>query len=183
MFGQSGLDLAMCDTPEIAQTLNIPNSLLYQMSTNETYLAPLRAFKHRRLYANLWNDFLVPLGTSAMLDDEEIRSYHQSIPTSTSSGILHHLPASQSIDKTTYTFHPTYPQRYAHVHHLETMMRRMNSLGWEKLIVYFPSLMPNAHNKIMALTKFYEPIDTWLGYKEGKFVVDNMVEWIESLEL
>jgi len=179
LAGTSGLDLAFCD---VAEFPDLPNSLLYQMATEEYYLAPLKAFSHRRLYANIKNDFLVPLGTSGILDDNEINYYQKALQTTTASGILFRIPANVSIEKDTHTFDPKIAQRYEHSQYLEQMMKGLNSVGWEKLLVYFPSFFPSAHNKIMALTKFYEPFDTWMGYKQGVFIVDDMVKWVESLE-
>lgn len=181
-FGRSGIDMSLSDSPDVT------NSLLYQMATNESYLAALKCFPHRRLYANLWNDFLVPFGTSGIVDDEEIAFYQQGLFTKKDSGILFHLPppslphTHNNSSQYAYTLHPKYPQRYQHAMHVQAMLTGLNSVGWEKLFVYFPSFFPSAHNKIMAMTKFHEPFDTWLGYKEGVFLVDGMVAWIESLE-
>jgi hypothetical protein len=48
------------------------HSLLYEMATMPRYLRPLRAFRRRRVYANLQHDALVPLGTAAFLSNEEV---------------------------------------------------------------------------------------------------------------
>jgi hypothetical protein len=52
---------------------NVTDSLVYKMATEERWLAPLRHFKKRRLYANLEADFVVPLSTAAFLEREEVR--------------------------------------------------------------------------------------------------------------
>ena len=46
-------------------------SLVFDMCTSEEYLGPLRSFKHRRLYAAIQNDFMVPVTTAAFLSDLE----------------------------------------------------------------------------------------------------------------
>lgn len=52
---------------------DVTDSLVYKMGTEERWLAPLRHFKKRRLYANLDADFVVPLSTAAFLEREEVR--------------------------------------------------------------------------------------------------------------
>ena len=45
------------------------DELLLRMSTGARHLAALRAFRRRRLYANLFGDFMVPCGTAAILGE------------------------------------------------------------------------------------------------------------------
>ena len=40
------------------------NQLVFRMCTHDEYLQPLEAFSHRKLYAALANDFMVPLEVS-----------------------------------------------------------------------------------------------------------------------
>jgi hypothetical protein len=63
------------------------------------------------------------------------------------------------------------------------MRKKLDLCGWEKMIVnfngFFNTLLPLAHNKICALTKY----PTWfyngfLGFNEGKFVMDDAAEWL-----
>ena len=57
-FGKTGRDLFHIDESD---------PLIYKMCTEEKYLAPLRAFKRRRLYAAITNDFMVPVSVSHII--------------------------------------------------------------------------------------------------------------------
>lgn len=46
-------------------------SLLYEMSTSEEYLLPLKVFRRRRAYANRRGDFMVPYSTAAFVEPGE----------------------------------------------------------------------------------------------------------------
>lgn len=67
---------------------DVTDSLVYRMSTEERWLAPLRQFKARRLYANLDGDFVVPLSTAAFLERDEVKEIREygknslAVPTS-----------------------------------------------------------------------------------------------------
>lgn len=144
---------------------SLHSSLVFAMATEDEFLAPLRAFKARRLYANLDNDFVVPLGTAAFLDRDEVLRLRQTF--SASSGIVHTIITNGSeSDKGTIPDDP--------VHH---MRRRLDGLGWEKRIVHFPGLLPIAHNKICALNRRVY----WLlnaVFAEGRFVMDDASAWL-----
>ncbi len=180
LLHQTGKELVLHDHPEIE------HALLYQMATNELYLTPLRRFHHKRIYANIVNDGVVPLGTGAILDDDEVDHYRQQISSNTPQGVqfvlthrLHHPDQ--------YHFHSKYPLRYTHTIQLTQMMQGLNSVGWEKHLVYFPPnllpfpLAPSAHNRVLAVTKCHEPIDGWLGFSQGQFLVNDMIQWIIAL--
>lgn len=151
-------------------------TLLFKMATNEAYLSPLRCFSDRRLYANLNRDFVVPLGTAAFMDKasvENLRKVHNG-----ESGIVtvikvpatspNHLISSDDYDK-----------RREVVQSADTMIGRLNDLGWDKVIVNFPGLLPIAHNKICALAR--EPkwlYETVLGFNAGQFVMEDANDWL-----
>lgn len=67
----SGKQLFCLDHADFRQTL------FYQLATSPDSLAPLRAFRTLRLYANVNLDFVVPLGTGAFLSDEEVKQVRQ----------------------------------------------------------------------------------------------------------
>lgn len=155
---KSGKDLFCTDASSFTDTL------LYKMAHEEVFLAPLRAFKQRRLYANLENDFVVPLGTSALLDKAQVKGLREK--HGASRGIVASLV--------------TEPQDFivaAGEDPLLSMMRSLNALGWEKQIVHFPGLLPIAHNKICALNR---PVYWLLNgvFAEGRFVMDHASEWL-----
>lgn len=136
------------------------------MSTDSEYLVPIRNFQKRRLYANLINDFVVHLHTAAFLTKEEadhVRQIHNQ-----KNGIVQILTEeSKIIDN--LCADPIFS--------FDHMINSLNSLGWEKVLVSFPGLLPSAHNKIAAVTKYTPFIDSLLGYSEGQFVMDHAVEW------
>ena len=143
---------------------SLHSSLLFAMATEEEFLAPLRTFQARRLYANLDNDFVVPLGTAAFLDREEVLRLRQL--HSTSSGIVQTIVTNRSDGEESPGPDPVHRMR-----------RSLDALGWEKRIVHFPGLLPIAHNKICALNRRIY----WLlneVFAEGRFVMDDASTWL-----
>lgn len=79
--GKSGSDLFMLTskdgsgeavTSETGESDEIARrSLLYEMSTSEEYLIPLKVFRRRRAYANRRGDFMVPYSTAAFVEPGE----------------------------------------------------------------------------------------------------------------
>ena len=60
------------------------------------------------------------------------------------------------------------------------MRESLHSVGWERVIVHFPGTIPLAHNKIAALSKFTSAVDKWLGFPEGRYLMDSAVAWLSS---
>jgi hypothetical protein len=149
------------DTPLLSR------SLLYRMATSEDFLLPLRAFKHRRLYANLHNDFVVPLGTAGIFSADEVTKLRRKYrATRGIVATLQQEPTSILSSSDLQTHDP-----------LDAMRAGLNSLGWEKTIVYFPGLLPIAHNTICALNrKVYWFLNEV--FAEGRFVMDHAAEWL-----
>jgi len=134
-----------------------PDALLYLMATDRQFLDPLRSFRRRRLFANLNADFVVPLGTAAFLSKPLVAQYRQLY--SSNYGIVHVLNSdvSQSSDSSET---PSFGNR----DDLITAMRTgLDSMQWEKVLVHFASVVPIAHNKIAAITKFTKWMDSILG--------------------
>eukprot|EP01040_Poterioochromonas_malhamensis_P004005 gene4005-4284_t len=177
LFLQSGKDLFGTDKASFNQ------SLVYRLATDNSFLKPLQSFSRLRLYANVHLDFMVPLGTAAILPHktvEEIRHKHRQ-----HTGIvetLHpnnlHISSSESMwdDKEQVCANGDKEEEVAYRH----MISSLNRLPWEKVLVRFSGTLPNAHNKICAMTKFGKPIDQVLGYDEGQYVIDHAVEWITA---
>lgn len=153
------------------------DDLLHQMGCNESFLAPLRAFRERRLYANLASDFMVPLGTAAFLEDHEVAGLRAQY--SQSSGIvsvIDHRPTtsdwasegcgSDSGDK------------------VQQMRIGLNSMSWSKHVVSFSMaflFLPLAHNMIAALRKSPEWFFVkFLGTGEGDYIMEHAADWLSA---
>jgi hypothetical protein len=145
-------------------------TLLSRMATEETFLSPLRSFSSRRLYANLQKDFVVPLGTAAFMDDFSVKKLREK--HGRTSGIVS-LLKTDKIENTS--------DRQINLSNTDKMIGNLDGLGWEKVIVNFPGLLPIAHNKICALTRepkwLYENV---LGFNAGKFVMEDASKWLSD---
>lgn len=143
-------------------------SLLLLMATDESFLKPLRSFGLRRLYANLNRDLVVPLGTAAFLPNSAVQSLREQFKET--SGIVTMLTSStdEFMDHSVAVKHDS-----------DIMMHSLNNLGWEKVIVNFPGVLPMAHNMICALSRepkwFYEGM---LGFNAGQFVMSDASTWL-----
>lgn len=141
-------------------------SIVYKLATEDIYLKPLKAFHQRRLYANLMNDFMVPLGTAAFIQQSEViqlRKQYRNQP-----GFIPY-DDTRSKDSSSNTCNDINA----------VMMESLNTCQWEKLIVNFPGFLPIAHNKIAALTKSPDYIyETLLATHEGQFVMQNASDWL-----
>lgn len=154
-------------------------SLIYQLATEEGYMDPLRAFEKRRLYANVALDFVVPLGTAALMDDQvvsAVRKTHKG-----QYGIVDIISSAAEEDMKYKSQVPYMRHRNWHSadeeQHMQQMRQALNSVGWEKVLVRFKGVAPNAHNKICALNKYGSVVDRLLGYHEGEFVMDHAADW------
>eukprot|EP00598_Pedospumella_elongata_P008087 CAMPEP_0184969172 /NCGR_PEP_ID=MMETSP1098-20130426/2003_1 /TAXON_ID=89044 /ORGANISM="Spumella elongata, Strain CCAP 955/1" /LENGTH=341 /DNA_ID=CAMNT_0027490909 /DNA_START=36 /DNA_END=1058 /DNA_ORIENTATION=+ len=177
-MGRTGLDMLGDDPNQLGS-----ESLIYRMATSHEFLEPLRAFQSRRLLANLNLDLMVPLGTAAFLEHEEVlrlRAQHSEVP-----GIVQIL-----------TTHPVTPDmdlaqscadnQCANVGvkgssnqllPIDEMRKSLDQLGWIKVIVNFKGVFPMAHNQIAAVTKFTTEIDRLLGFHEGRYLIDKVAQW------
>jgi hypothetical protein len=177
-MGQTGRELFMRD-----------DQLLFRMSTEEEYLNPLRLFTSRRLYANLLNDFVVPLGTAAILDSKQVdllRRMHGN-----TSGIVEKLETTGTRTRTvtgesssSSSLLPSLDDALdndSEKGKLKYMLAGLNSLQWEKFICHFPGSLPIAHNKIAALRKTPEFLFVhMLGTVQGEIIMDHAAEWLTS---
>lgn len=160
----SGQDLFATDAPLMR------DSLLYKMAVHESFLAPLRLFEKRLLYANLNNDFVVPLGTAGFMHREQVIALRKEFEGRP--GIVHTLTVPPN---------PSYSAEALpkDTDPLSHMIEGLNSCGWEKRIVNFPGLIPYAHNKICALNRsLYGPLNDL--FAEGQFVMDDASRYICS---
>ena len=152
-------------------------TLLFLMATDESFLKPLRIFKARRLYANLQNDMVVPLGTAAFMNKEQVKKLRTEYQGR--SGIVTILNThSENIEEGL----PTLPNNSNENkdHKTSIMIDQLDRLGWDKVIVSFNGL-PLAHNKICALTRepkwLYNDI---LGFNVGQFVMKDASTWLSG---
>jgi hypothetical protein len=150
----------------------VEKRLLHMMGTKEMYLAPLRAFRSRRLYANIDNDFVVPLGTAAFVPKVEVARLRLS--TQNRYGINAMVDAYD----TESAFRDGVLKDEDRFN--MDMIQGLNSMSWQKLLVRFPGFWPDAHNKICAMTKYTPFIDELLGFPQGRFVMDDAANWFDS---
>lgn len=172
LFSMTGQDMFMLDRA------NIKDSILYKLATEKKFLIPLKLFKYRRLYANLQNDLLVTLSTASFIATDnagELRKRYKD-----SHGIVTKLYTTGN-DKS--------PTECSDVSDASTVMSNMrkslDNLGWTKVIVNFKNgklfqIFPLAHNKIAALTKY--PLYFWnmFNFYEGKFVMEDLAEFLQQ---
>lgn len=135
--------------------------LLLRMGTEEPFLAPLRAFRSRHLYANAINDFLVAYETAAI-----------SLGGLPSRKAL--LAAGPRKGKPRVLFTQTRPPldtsaaddvasplpRGSVRAWQAAMATGLASMSWTETTVAFPGLLPMAHNRIVALRR--DPLMTWI---------------------
>lgn len=146
-------------------------TLLYNMATDPKFLIPLESFKSRRMYANLDNDFVVPLGTAACIQSNEVHKLRSQL--SKKYGIVVTLSSSRK----------ERPSSSSGVGRdlLDEMIESLDSCGWEKVIINFQGILPLSHNKICALSRSPEFItQTVLGFSEGRFVMDHASDYIAT---
>lgn len=174
---QSGKDLFGTDQPEFRQ------SLIYQMATDPTFIDPLQSFQKRRLYANVHLDFVVPLGTAAMLTQQEVEQIREKYEDR--EGIVEIIYPSSTYPIPINSKTTVIPVSDDNIPKEESdyreMLHSLNSVGWEKVLVRFSGVFPSAHNKICAMTRFSDIIDEYFGFPEGRFVMDDAAEWIGSV--
>eukprot|EP01038_Epipyxis_sp_PR26KG_P012177 gene12177-16309_t len=157
----------------VSDSYDDKKSLLYLMATTKDYLQPLLAFRSRRLYANLNLDYIVPINTAAFLPKDSVkrlRKFYKStfgiVEVINSETQKHHIDETIFIKETNEV--------------VNSMRDGLDSCGWEKVIVNFQGVLPLAHNRICALTKYSPFVDSLLGFPRGRFVMDNAAEWLIS---
>lgn len=184
LVGRTGEDLLGEDPNEL-----IEENFLYRMATTEQYLQPLRCFQKRRALGNLRNDLMVPLGTAAFMSAQEVsalRKKHFSDTGVVHTSLTHPVspPDRDAVGCTGHQCHAGDASRQNTVlAPVEEMRVSLDGLGWEKTIVNFNEVwgfIPMAHNQIAALTKFSEAIDGWLGFHEGRYLMDEVARWITA---
>jgi len=183
----TGKDLFGHDNEDVSKTL------IYRLATQESFLAPLRLFASRRLYANLRNDFVVPLGTAAFLDEQSVRDLRSRHLTQ--SGIVaeaHTEKCSDALNNTNNALpqeqqqqqQPTQLQKKKQQQQelgMSEMRRSLDCLGWEKYVVHFPGLVPIAHNKLASLRRWPDYLySNVLGFAEGEYVMQHACEFLTS---
>lgn len=171
----TGYDLFLSD----ATYEDISNSLIYELALNESFLRPLRLFNERRLYANLANDLMVPLGTAAFLPHQQVAELRRTFRSKTNPGVVTIIPSVECAA----SYHDAEMTKHAPPS-VNSALRRMadslNACGWEKVIVYFPGALPLAHNKICALSKPPLFMSQMLGFSEGRPVMDHAAAWLAN---
>jgi len=154
----TGEELFLLDSRKIADGNRSrgTDALLFHMATDRQFLDPLRSFRRRRLFANLNADFVVPLGTAAFLSKSIVALYRQKYASSY--GIVHVINSGAVSPQSNES-----PSNYNRDDLIAAMRAGLDSMQWEKVLVHFDSVVPIAHNKIAAVTKFTDWMDSILG--------------------
>jgi hypothetical protein len=169
IMGTSGSDCFLDDADSITE------SLLYKMSIEEEYLEPLRWFEKRRLYANLDLDFMVSLNTAAFLEKDTVNKLRdENIHFANDKGkarIITRIFTDQKSSEDAAVINASSYDDEKEVIYAR-MRQRLNAVGWEKVVVYFPSYLPLAlaHNKIASKGWFIQ----------GRFVMDEAASYITN---
>jgi hypothetical protein len=163
VLGRSIQELLLADGRQPGST-----PLLLRMGTEEAFLAPLRAFRSRHVYANAINDFLVAYETAAIALDG-LPSRKALLAAGRSNGnkprVLFTqtrppLGASPAADVAS----PSAGRSSGPPHSVRgwqaAMARGLASMSWIETTVAFPGLLPLAHNRIVALRR--DPLLTWV---------------------
>mmetsp|Transcript_8232 Transcript_8232/g.9340 ORF Transcript_8232/g.9340 Transcript_8232/m.9340 type:complete len:273 (+) Transcript_8232:3-821(+) len=178
LSGKTPRQLSMTDKGQI----------LYKM-TNENFLAPLRKFQKRVVYANIKNDFLVFYSTAAIRSANPYRSAKAEMLkcsplfSNITQWSLDHVHSRTNIEQTFNNRHLATPEKLnddggneiqsdSHCEYLEKeanrfmesetkgfrfdpkkeklreMLKRLDSLGWERYDVLFPNSLL-AHEQII----------------------------------
>lgn len=155
----TGEELFLLDSRGVAERSRSrgTSALLFHMATDRQFLDPLRSFKRRRLFANLNADFVVPLGTAAFLSKSHVALYRQKYASNY--GIVHVLNSGAVSPQSNKSPSNSYNRDDL----IAAMRAGLDSMQWEKVLVHFDSVVPIAHNKIAAVTKFTEWMDSILG--------------------
>ena len=195
-LGQSVKELFFADHPS-----DLRQTLLYRMAHEKAFLAPLRWFKGRRCYANLDLDFVVPLNTAGFLEasvvgklrDEHIYcqrgqhgQQHGEAEEQEQARVVARIITEQHANITEPLLDSATPDHEQRNEMYASMRNNLNSLAWEKVVVYFPTRTPLAlaHNKIAALRRTPKWLfEQLLGFEEGAFVMNEASEWLAGASL
>ena len=138
------------------------------MATDKEFTDSLSCFKARRAYGALERDFLVPIGTSTFLHDAEREA------------LLYQYNSQHGI----LTILDTNKCHFAH--HvgddcdtlLFNMIESLNSLGWEKVVVNFPGVLPFSHIKICSNGKYKGMLEWFYELHHGYEVMEHVANWV-----
>lgn len=164
-MGKSGEDLFSNDHPQLSKTL------LHSMATQDEFLIPLRSFQARRLYSNLYQDFVVPVGTSSLLSAADISRLREKYRYQY--GVVEVIQSSREDE--------CGANDSTEVNPLEYMQRSLDACGWEKIIVHFRTVLPLAHNMIAAVNKYPQWLTgRLLGFNNGRYLMRDAANWLTS---
>jgi hypothetical protein len=159
------------------------------MTTEDAFMAPLAAFKHRRAYGNVKEDLLVPMGTAlftplSMVGDHWSFKEKLVVPdpeTAHATLEIYHLPPVMTVEEekgglSFGTVAGALSSRENGGDWMEhTMAQKLDGLGWEKIAVSFKFPLLQAHNKICALSR--NRITAHL-YRQGRGVMDHCAQLV-----
>jgi len=180
--GQTGMDVMLRDRGVTG------DPVLVEMTDDSSalpFIASLRAFQKRVLYGNCRNDMMVNFGTATL--DPAIRDMSIDDTFAPPEG-------AEIIDDTHdeggcrvwYRYDMRKTDKPSHgirrVDSYESLMAlRLRGVGWTVVGVDFPTALPVAHNRIVAMSR--SPMDAWLnssGYRAARHIVQTLLECIVS---
>ncbi len=173
------------------------NNILVRMTTDETdgtlgsvtnarplkFISSLKAFQRRYLYANTRSDFMVNYGTAVMNENISELSISDTVAAQPETAV-DYVDIDRSHDdkgcKICFTL------RYPEVDHRDAAMvlpepgeeekvmaKRLRDVGWQVVAVEFPTTLPIAHNRMIAMSR--NPIHSWMN-QAGRRVVHHLVD-------
>mmetsp|Transcript_50955 Transcript_50955/g.159787 ORF Transcript_50955/g.159787 Transcript_50955/m.159787 type:complete len:382 (+) Transcript_50955:49-1194(+) len=187
--GQTGEELMLRDAEGLVQRMAEPGS---------RFLAALRSFRRRALYANLWGDFMVPFGTAAIepswgpgfSDEQNVESFlarpgvevlSQPVLQRDADGLAARLQApAADANREAEGEAAAGDGSSAEA----AMATSLEACGWSKFAVAFRGTgtwFPMAHNKIAALRRegWRRYAFSWLeGTEDGDELMGHMADYI-----
>ena len=155
-------------------------SLVFDMCTTEEYLAPLRTFRYRRLYAAIQNDFMVPVTTAAFLEEHETDQLRTACKDLR--GLVTVLDGQfNAAENDAVSITSSWlgiPEDKGSKN--REMRDALNALGWEKVLVNFGGMLPLAHLQICANERWPGWVTSPMGIELGHEIMDDSANYLCS---
>lgn len=179
MLSKSGAELLLNDTGEIKDDdlTELAGTLMYRLATERPYLDALACFRQRRAYANLYQDSVVPLQTGGFFSSgftASLRERHRQESGIVAVVVTERAPAPAVGEEAEQPrYHASRDELLGH------MAASLDAIGWSKVVCHYPSLLPTAHSKLAAITRFPEFLHSGvLGFQEGQEGMRHAAEWL-----